>query len=556
MSKLYQRPANRTRALLRNRILIGAAAGFIAAASLAVIVVSQSGDERMRGEGPTTFTITYPSLTFKKVVATQDGKSVASDGTHFWKFDSAGQVIWSVNVLPPAPVLIQSLVETSDDGIVAVCQSSGSGAGSKIYVVKIKQDGAFAWARMLEKEQSEFAYGASATHDNGVVLCGSGCSTANYLLKLNDSGQQSWLRDFPVTGATAVAQKVMTLPDGGFVLAGRYQNGNNHALYLARTDAFGALQYARMYTVPAQIHVKALKAAPDGGYGIAGQFTSGTTNPFVMKVDGTGNAQWFKTIGAATTESLNDLAFASDNSMLCIGNVFVNENENVNMLLAKFDPTGQLLWHVSTGSETLNGAGYDDGLSIAAIKNGLFMLVGYSNGGTVAITDGGGNGFCHYANSSMAVESLPIQMQTLSLGSVIGASFVSTVLPLAQMAFNPQAPTLCYGNLNTGINEVHSSESGTAASGSNAIENPSNEGQLSVYPNPNNGSFTVAMQGQPAGSTLVVTDLSGKVVHSEKITDNVSTKALALGSLGNGTYLVYLKTDNAVIGTSRFVVQH
>ena len=551
MSRLYQRPVTQTRTALRNRILIGAAAGFIAAASLAVLVISQNNDGPSRGDGPSTFTITYPSLTFKKVVSTHDGLSVASDGTHFCKLDSAGQILWSVNVLPPAPVLIQSLVETSDNGIVAVCQSSGGGLGSKIYVVKIKQDGAFAWARMLEKEQSEFAYGATATHDNGVVLCGSGCNTINYLLKLNENGQQAWLRDFPATGATVVAQKILTLPDGGFVFAGRYQNVNNHALYLARTDAFGALQYARMYSVPAQIHVRSLKAAPDGGYGLVGQFSSGTTNPFVMKVDGTGNAQWFKTIGAATTESLNDLAFAPDNSMLCIGNVFVNENENVNMLLAKFDPTGQYLWHVTTGSETLNGAGYDDGLSITAIKNGLFMLVGYSNGGIVSVTDGGGNGFCHYANSSMTVESLPIQLQTLSLGNVNADPFIASTLPLSHMAFNPPAPTMCYGNLNTGVNEVHNeSNAGSADVASNEFA----QNHLNVYPNPNNGSFNVTLEAAATNATIVVTDLSGKVVHTESIIANTSTKALNL-DLGNGTYLVYLKTDETVLGTSRFVVQ-
>lgn len=549
MSRLQLRPANRTRTSLRNQLLIGAVIGFVATAAIGVFVVMKSGEETLPGESPKTFTKTYETLTLKKLVKTFDGMVVGSDGTHFCKLDSSGQTLWCVSILPPSPVLIQSMVETSDNGIVAICQTTGTTNASKIYVVKILQDGAFAWARTLEKQQSEFAYGACASADNGIILCGSGCNTANYLLKLNQNGDQVWLRDYPVPTATVVAQKVMLMNDGGFVFTGRYQHGTDHSLYIARTDALGAMQYARMYTVPHQPQVKSIKTCPDGGYAIVGQFTSGDTNPFVMKLDGTGSAQWFKTVGGATTESLNDLAVASDNSIMCTGNAYVNENENVNMLLLKFDPAGQLMWHTTTGSELLNGAGYDDGLSIEKLDNGYFMVAGYSNGGFISVTDGGGNGFCHYSTASLTAESLPIQMQTLALSALANDAFIATSLPLGEMAFNPAAPMICYGNLNTGINDV---ETPPVLPAADSIVGAT----LTVYPNPTSGPFNMTVGNVTESSQLLITDLSGKVVHQGVIKSGETKFTTDLNDLSNGTYLVYLKSNGAVIGSTRFVMHH
>jgi len=64
-----------------------------------------------------------------------------------------------------------------------------------------------------------------------------------------------------------------------------------------------------------------------------------------------------------------------------------------------------------------------------------------------------------------------------------------------------------------------------------------------VYPNPNNGSFTI--QGLEIGAELLVTDVLGKIIY-KAITSDVKTQ-LNLGHLSRGIY--YLKTNNDLNGS-------
>jgi hypothetical protein len=68
---------------------------------------------------------------------------------------------------------------------------------------------------------------------------------------------------------------------------------------------------------------------------------------------------------------------------------------------------------------------------------------------------------------------------------------------------------------------------------------------LSVYPNPNNGQFTVSLkEGNGQLETLRITDLSGREVSAELEQINSSSWKVRMNELSSGVYLIQAQTDN------------
>lgn len=68
-----------------------------------------------------------------------------------------------------------------------------------------------------------------------------------------------------------------------------------------------------------------------------------------------------------------------------------------------------------------------------------------------------------------------------------------------------------------------------------------NENNVMIYPNPNNGSFTITHHLSGENYNIEITDLMGKVVHNEKIT--TAKQTINTQQLSKGLYFVTIKTD-------------
>jgi hypothetical protein len=75
------------------------------------------------------------------------------------------------------------------------------------------------------------------------------------------------------------------------------------------------------------------------------------------------------------------------------------------------------------------------------------------------------------------------------------------------------------------------------------------KGVFEVFPNPGNGFFKVRLSGEYSDSReLVVSDLSGRVVHTENISGNVNEiHDLNLSRLGRGIYHIHCNTSSGSI---------
>ena len=85
-----------------------------------------------------------------------------------------------------------------------------------------------------------------------------------------------------------------------------------------------------------------------------------------------------------------------------------------------------------------------------------------------------------------------------------------------------------------------------------------NESSIEVFPNPNNGSFTVNISSNHKQSEafLYLTDMSGKIIHYQKVDVGVGTKQIIFDNLEiqNGTYFLTLQTSNKDLKPVKIVV--
>jgi len=77
---------------------------------------------------------------------------------------------------------------------------------------------------------------------------------------------------------------------------------------------------------------------------------------------------------------------------------------------------------------------------------------------------------------------------------------------------------------------------------------------LNLYPNPNNGHFTVEMAKEIDSERLyTVFSLSGKVLHNEKRDGHEVITEFNLIELPSGTYILTVSSDNKIIESRKFI---
>jgi aminopeptidase N len=84
--------------------------------------------------------------------------------------------------------------------------------------------------------------------------------------------------------------------------------------------------------------------------------------------------------------------------------------------------------------------------------------------------------------------------------------------------------------------------------------------KISVYPNPAKNALTVDLASVKKeivkASSIVITDISGKVVFTEKLNDQQETLKINTGNFSNGFYFITVKNSDKKIAAGKFVVSH
>ena len=224
------------------------------------------------------------------------------------------------------------------------------------------------------------------------------------------------------------ASYLIRTKDGGFAMA-RYTTSSGAGkedVWFVKTDSSGTIQINKTYGGPNTDAAAVVVQTFDGGYAIGGTTFSFGLNQdmWLIKTDSNGNMQWNLTIGGSSSESGWGLVQVADAGYVMTGFTKSFGAGGDDMLLAKIDSAGNLVWN-----KTYGGLTEDRGYSIIQTKDFGYAITGATDSmgagrqdGWLVKTDSDGNMQWQKTFGGSSFDVLRTVIQTSDSGFAIGGT--------------------------------------------------------------------------------------------------------------------------------------
>jgi hypothetical protein len=384
------------------------------------------------------------------------------------KTDSIGDTLWTRIYSTPSNDRCSSVQETFDGGYILTGYSQPIGStNSDIFLLKINNSGNQEWMKTFDSGEADQASAIFQNSDSGFILTGTirinlG-QTQAFLMRTNSFGDSLWVKRYIVTsgdvGGTCVRQTV----DGGFIITGSMSLiGSNTDVYFQKTDSSGNLLWARSYGNYFNEYGKYFIESPDGGFLIAGladtSFIS-VIDMLLIKTDSVGDTLWTNIYPSYDEDRIESIISTTDGGYILTGNSSFAPFTNSDAFLVKIDSSAQILWSKSYG-----GSDIDNGENIFSTGDG-----GYVIAGSLTIAGNSYSDFSMIKTDAMGVSGCNETSQTFSqpkrgLPNVVQVSILTDTcnFSISSPGFtefvNSNTSVLC---LQTGIEETLNPQSMT-----------------------------------------------------------------------------------------------
>ena len=210
--------------------------------------------------------------------------------------------------------------------------------------------------------------------DDSLVL-NSVNQTCTFLTKLDPNFNLQWTRSIQIGQNITTLPRLLTLRDGGFLLAGIMNN-----LYvLVKTDSQGNIQWTKTLSSGAPInYFMSIIEASDGGFALAGFGEPAEDSLgwiWFAKTDSTGNMQWSENVSGPNADCPSRIIQTSDGGYVLSGTSYSFVPDQAFFRLIKMDADGRLL-----GNSTYGGYGYyyqPECNFAVPTSDGGYLLAGY-----------------------------------------------------------------------------------------------------------------------------------------------------------------------------------
>jgi len=288
--------------------------------------------------------------------------------------------------------------QTDDGGFILLGTDNGIGSGQSSgtqYLVKTDASGDKEWSQTLEQGPPQTI---EITNDGGYVFVGFKGSQDAFITKTDAFGNKEWSQTFGITGTNErTFNAVQQVADGGYIIVGSFQMSNEGPSdgWVVKTDASGTEEWSKTYGWSnGGESFSDINLTPDGGYIIAGYTFSvgaGSGDMYLVKIDASGNEEWYKTFGGTGSEiaTTGSLQLTADG-----GYIFGSHHIDDGSYIVKTDSSGNMEW-----DQTFN-SNRDLLTSIQLASDGGYYLTGQS------VIDNNGDIFLRKIDSSGSTEWL------------------------------------------------------------------------------------------------------------------------------------------------------
>lgn len=351
-----------------------------------------------------TKTISIKAITFKKgfgnvgsnsgrdiVQLTNDGYAIVgnqsgagSPNLYLLYTDSRGNLNWDKQLYLLSWGIGgggRSVLQAIDGDIVGFGFSLAGAPGDDMFLVKYKLDGNEIWRKQIGGMKADQGNSIGKTSDNGYILCGTSASQGNgkndiYLAKTNAFGVIEWAKTFGDT-ANDIGIRAKQTNDGGFIIFGTITKTQTVTPSLIKTDRLGNHLWTKVINNNNTFYNSILTDMTqtlDGGYIFCGNkgVAASNTDANLVKTDSMGNIQWQQTYGSLKTDEAYSVQQCKDGGYIVCGRTYL-QNTNGDIYIIRTDIGGNLLWE-----KTFSQGRYSLAYAVKQTSDGGFIIAGYA----------------------------------------------------------------------------------------------------------------------------------------------------------------------------------
>jgi hypothetical protein len=354
------------------------------------------------------------------------------------------------------------------------------------------------------------------------------------------TGQVTFYKEYQI-GRQAEGHAVLQV-GANYVTAGTTFTSllDSNYIFMLKTDSIGDTVWTRTYAFKQTLYISspnALQEVNNGGYILTGFARNANQNDsiFILRTDSGGTMMWFKFLAAGTVEiAANSIQPTLDGGSIIGGHYFPTLTAQ-NIVLAKIDSLGNMLWSKgivvdNDAQATCVRATADSGYIITGEAARRVYLVKTNKNGTVVWSK-------VYAGST-PYDIANIVQQTSDGGYIVSGTLTNDTSGVSRMFL---LKTNSDGDMQWTHSYVGTSEFTIAADGADALQTTDNGFAMTGYTvQPGSGAHYIC---------LIKTDTSGNVMWTRTYgtNDSADASALALKQTDDNGFIIAGKGNDAFL---------
>jgi len=247
-------------------------------------------------------------------------------------------------------------------------------------VINTDTSGNIRWAKKVGGNTYDGGKSIAIDHKGNMVVGGFSSFGAGgydaYIFQLDTNGNLLWTKMIGEAGndqimsVTCHSNIIIAV---GFIDTAGVGSGKEDFLIVA-LDSLGNILWKRTFKGINGERARSVIRTSEGGFVIVGSTSSfglGGNDMMVIKIDSTGNLLWAKAIGGAGDDIAEDVALTMNGDLIIVGETASYGAGQWDAYVVKLSGSGNLLW-----AKTIGGPNYDDLKAITSSKDGHFVAVG------------------------------------------------------------------------------------------------------------------------------------------------------------------------------------